>query len=201
MCTPHRHSNRTSRQGCQTGSMQRGSILRQASSVIVGRLHSCSSAASADCSRYPGRSCCLWLITMYQCVAHETLVWRGQCWLALTQTSCPVCLWLMRCTAVQAAAPSGGPAEEEGVSPIALSNRLQTCLHSMAPSPESGATPLGPEAAARFLLAAHHPSTTMARARTDSVWYATNTSVLLTWDVSHVECKCQCLVLPTEHHW
>lgn len=107
----------------------------------------------------------------------------------------------MPCTAVQAAAPSGGPAEEEGVSPIALSNWLQTCLHSMAPPPESGATPLRPEAAARLLLAAHHPSTTMARARTDSVWCATYTSVLLTWDVSHIECKRRCLTLRAEHHW
>ena len=187
MCTPHRHSNRTSRQGCQTGSMQCGSILRQASSVAVRRLHRCSSAATAYCSRYSGKSFYLWLITMYRYAAHEHSLCRGHCWLSHTQLICPLCFWLMPCTAVQAAAPSGGPAEEDGVSPIALSNRLQTCLHSMAPPPESGATPLGPEAAARFLLAAHHPSTTMARARSDSVWCATYTSVLLTWDVSHVE--------------
>ena len=107
---------------------------------------------------------------------------------------------------VQVAAPSGGPAEGEGVSPIALSHRLQTALHSMAPAPESGATPLGPEAAARYLLAAHHPNTTMGRARSDSAWCAIDTFMLLAGDVfftsheiHHAKCKCHCLLISAEH--
>ena len=122
-----------------------------------------------------------------QCMLHmRTLPAQGSAGLHIHKAICLLCLWLMPCTAVQAAAPSGAPAEEEGVSPIALSNRLQTSLHSIAPPPQSGATPLGPEAAARYLLAAHHPKTTMARARSDSVWCAIHTTVLLAWNVFKV---------------
>ncbi len=56
------------------------------------------------------------------------------------------------------------------MSPVALSHRLQAALHSMAPPPHSGTSPLEPKDAARFLLAGHHPRTTLARARSMSVW-------------------------------
>lgn len=57
------------------------------------------------------------------------------------------------------------------MSPVALSNRLQLALYSIAPPPDSGNSPLGPQEAARYLLAGHHPRTTMARACPFSVWY------------------------------
>ena len=72
----------------------------------------------------------------------------------------------------QAAASNSLPAEEEGVSPIALSHRLQAALHGMAPPPHNGNSPLEPKHAARFLLAGHHPRITLARARSVSVWCA-----------------------------
>ena len=71
---------------------------------------------------------------------------------------------------LQAAASSS--VEEEGVSPVALSHRFQAALHSMAPPPHNGNSPLEPREAARFLLAGHHPRTTVARSRSSSVWYA-----------------------------
>ena len=57
------------------------------------------------------------------------------------------------------------------MSPVALSHRLQAALQSMAPLPYNGISPLEPKDAARFLLASHHPRTTLARARSKSVWY------------------------------
>lgn len=58
------------------------------------------------------------------------------------------------------------------MSPVALSHRLQAVLHSIAPPPHNGKSLLEPRDAARFLLAGHHPRTTLARARSTSVWYA-----------------------------
>ena len=70
------------------------------------------------------------------------------------------------------------PAEDEGVSPIALSQRLQAALHSIAPPPHNGISPLEPKDAAKYLLAGHHPKTTLARARSASAWYAASEMIL-----------------------
>ena len=78
----------------------------------------------------------------------------------------------MACNHLQAAVPTVNPADEEGLPPVALSERLQTALHSIAPAPDDGISPLDPQDAARFLLAGHHPTVTMARARPGTVWYA-----------------------------
>ena len=78
----------------------------------------------------------------------------------------------MAYTHLQAAVPTVNPTDEEGLSPVVLSERLQTALHSIAPAPDDGISPLEFQDAARFLLAGHHPTVTMARARSGTVWYA-----------------------------